>query len=64
MAPRALKYAKNNPLSVAEEAAYVTPWGRVFKKGKQLVGAAKNIPKKLSESAAIPLRAKGMKKGK
>tara|TARA_R110000737_G_scaffold297164_1_gene303821 strand:- start:174 stop:722 length:549 start_codon:yes stop_codon:yes gene_type:complete len=41
MAPAALKYAKNNPLSVAEEAAYVTPWGRVLKKGKQFVGAAK-----------------------
>tara|TARA_R110000824_G_scaffold97265_2_gene232297 strand:+ start:706 stop:1296 length:591 start_codon:yes stop_codon:yes gene_type:complete len=63
MAPRALKYAKNNPWSVVEEAAYVTPWGRALKKGKQLVGAAKNIPKKLSESAAVPLRAKGMKKG-
>ena len=59
IAPGALKYAKNNPGTVATEAAWVTPWGRAFKKGKQLTATAKK--KLAARKARKPVVA--MKKG-
>ena len=61
------KWVYENPGEAALEAAFLTPWGKVGKGVKKVsekaMDAVIKIPKKLSEAAAVPLRAKGMKKG-